>query len=75
MRGCFHRSYSVRDVGCEGQEKIWMKVWCFPPQEERRGIGNSYILSRQEWRNWEMETGTELGDGNHIWAMELYFVC
>ena len=36
-----HRSLSVRGVGCEGLEKIWMEVWCGVPQHwtGRRGLG------------------------------------
>ena len=44
--GCFHRSNSVRGVGCEEQEKTWTVVWGTNPQEGKRGLGTSPILSR-----------------------------
>ena len=36
--GRSYRYFFVRDVGCEGQDKIWTEVWGSPPQEEQRGL-------------------------------------
>ena len=45
-RGHSYRSFTVRDVGCKGHEKTWTEVCGSSPQEWKRGLGISQILSR-----------------------------
>ena len=40
-RGRFHRSNSVKSVGCEEQEKTWTVEWVIKPRGEERGLGTS----------------------------------
>ena len=44
-RGHSYRSFTARDVGCEGHGKVWTEMWGFPPQLGKRGLGISKIFS------------------------------
>ena len=46
-RGRSHRCFTVRDVGCEGHEKIWTEVLDSPSREGQRAlkISTSYPLT------------------------------
>ena len=50
-QGRSHRSRSVREVGWEGQEKMWEVVWGDPLQEGQRSSGALLIRSRKELRD------------------------
>ena len=41
-----HRSRSVREVGWEGQEKMWEVVWGEPLEDGQRGFGALPIRSK-----------------------------
>ena len=41
-----HRSRTVREVGWEGQEKMWEVVWGEPLQDGQRGSGVLPIRSK-----------------------------
>ena len=45
-RGRSHNSTSVRDVGCDEQEKTRTVVWGSTPVEGQRGLGIGPTLSR-----------------------------
>ena len=58
--GRFHRSVTVREVGWEGQLKMWAGVWGAPLHEGQRGSGALPTLSKKllreeelPERNWE----------------------
>ena len=69
--------FSVRDVGCEGQDKMWTEcVGWFPSPSPRRAetTGNeSYPLTIGMEGAAEVET--ELGKGSPVVAREVYFFC
>ena len=48
-----YRSFPVRDVGCEGQEKRWTELWDCPPQEGQKALEDNSLSSRQEC--WELQ--------------------
>ena len=45
-QGRSHRSRTVREVGWEGQEKMWEVVWGEPLQDGQRGSGVLPIRSK-----------------------------
>ena len=51
--GRFHRSITVREVGWEGQMKMWAGVWGAPLHEGQRGSGALPTLSKKLLREEE----------------------
>ena len=45
-RGRSHKCLSVKEVGCEEQDKTWMVELGSPPQEGQRELRVSHILSQ-----------------------------
>ena len=56
------RSFLVRDVGCDGQEKRWTVVWGVTSQGQR---GQGLVLPSHN-RNWENRKMNEVGRVNSV---------
>ena len=51
-RGRFHRSNSVKSVGCEEQEKTWTVEWVIKP----RGVEGATYQFRRSWDHHQVPT-------------------
>ena len=59
-RGRYHRSSSVRGVGCEEQEKTCTVVWSIDPQE---GVEGARVLSSHDRNGGSYRKKTEVVKG------------
>ena len=73
-RGRSHKSFTVRDVGCEAHKKRWTKVCDSPPEEGQRDrvvlVLSSY--NRKRWSCKRMN-GAGLGKGIYVVEIKVYF--